>query len=103
MSGDANAQEKWSKSRDASGITGLRRIISTCGFDGKDWMTQAFVDAPGPRSGLLTMLDVKPLPQDLLRNVPASATSVVAGSLDFAKFIETIRTAAGQDDPQAAP
>src|SRR5205807_8741847 len=36
----------WPKLRDAFGIGGLKRIVLTSGFDGKDWGTIVFVEAP---------------------------------------------------------
>ena len=45
---DPAGKEKWTKVRDALGLNGLKRIIATSSFDGKDFATQAFIEAPAP-------------------------------------------------------
>jgi prepilin-type processing-associated H-X9-DG protein len=98
---DPNAQVMWPKIRDALGIGGLKRLIWTGGFDGADWMSQCFVAAPSPRAGLLTMLEAKPVSEEMLRQIPATATWMAAGHFDLAKLVSEIRTAAGKIDPNA--
>src|SRR5207248_11122486 len=44
--GDPQAADKWPKLRDASGLAGLKRVVWTAGFDGKEWGEQAFVEVP---------------------------------------------------------
>jgi hypothetical protein len=99
--GDKDAKEYWPKIREASGLPGLKRILATGAFDGKDWMEQAFVESAGPRTGLMSMLDVKPLSEDFLKLAPADANTMFAGTFDIAKFLGVIRTAIAQVDPQA--
>jgi prepilin-type processing-associated H-X9-DG protein len=99
--GDLKAVENWPKAKEATGLAGLKRIACTAGFEGKEWMSQMFVEAPAPRRGLLAMCDSKPISEDLLKAIPDSATFVAAGSFDFARFVEQIRTIAGAIDPEA--
>ena len=95
-------QNYWPKIRDASGLSGIKQLIATAGFDGKDWLEEAFVADPTPRSGLNSMLDSTPLPDDLLKAAPADANAVVAGTFNIAKFISLIRAGIAQVDPDAA-
>ncbi len=98
---DPRAKEAWPKAKDASGLTGLKHIAYTAGFDGKEWTSQMFVEAPAPRRGLLAMCDSKPISDDLMKSIPESATFAAAGSLDLAKLVEQIRQIAGAVDPEA--
>ena len=42
-------QKSWTKAVEMLGLKGVKRAIWTQGFEGKDWGTQLFVDAPAPR------------------------------------------------------
>jgi len=46
----------WAKIRDALNLAGLKRIIYTGAFDGPDWATQCFIEAPSPRTGIVKSL-----------------------------------------------
>jgi len=98
-----NEQEKmmWPKVRDALGLPGLKRLIYTGAFDGADWATQCFIDAPAPRTGIVKLLDSRPASDDLLKAIPATASFALAGSFDIAKFVAEVRSVAGNIDPQA--
>ncbi len=98
-----NEQDKiiWPKVRDALGLPGLKRLICTGAFDGPDWATQCFIEAPAPRIGIVKLLEGKPATDDLLRAIPATASFAAAGSFDLAKFMAEVRSVAGNIDPQA--
>lgn len=98
---DPKVQMYWPKIREASGLTGLHRLIWTSGFDGKEWMDQAFIDAPAPRKGLLTLCDAPRVPEEMLKGVPASSTYMSAGAFDLGAFIENVRTMVGEVEPEA--
>jgi prepilin-type processing-associated H-X9-DG protein len=100
--GDAEAIKNWPKIREVSGLTGLKRAAWSAGFDGADWAERAFIDAPAPRKGLLALLDNKPLPDDLLKSIPKSATLVAAGGFDLNRLLAEVRAAVKSIDPQAA-
>jgi prepilin-type processing-associated H-X9-DG protein len=97
--GDENAKVKWPLIRDALGLPGLKRIIATGAFDGPDWATQCFIEAPSPRSGIVKLLDGQPASDDLLKAIPATSSFAVAGSCDLAKVIAEVRTFMGNIDP----
>lgn len=101
QSGNPQAAQGWPKAKEAAGLADLKHIAYTAGFDGKEWMSQAFVEAPAPRRGLLAMCDSKPVSDDLLKAIPDSATFAAVGSFDFAKLVEQIRTIVGAVDPEA--
>lgn len=101
MSNQPEIQEKWPRIREATGIAGLRRLIMSSGFDGRGWSDRIFVDAPAPRKGLLSITDASPLPDDLIKMIPSTSTSAIAGGFDVAKAIGEIRTILGEVDANA--
>ena len=98
---DENSAAQWAKVRDASGLSGIRRIIHAAGFEGKDWASHSFIGAPPPRKGIVALLDGSSLPDELLRSVPSNATFAAAGSFDLAKLVEQVRSVAGAIDAEA--
>jgi hypothetical protein len=98
---DNNAKERWPAVRDALGLRGLKRVSLVQGFDGKDWGTHAFIEAPAPRQGLLAGLDAKPISDEALRVIPSSATLAGVTRLDLAGLFDGIRKAIPQLDPKA--
>jgi len=88
----AEAKQKWSVIRDAIGLKSLKRIAWAGGFEGKEWLSQATVEAPEPRMGLVKMLiDAKPLSDATLKAIPQSATIATAGHFDLGGLLGTIR------------
>jgi prepilin-type processing-associated H-X9-DG protein len=100
-SNEAKVKEIWPKARDASGLAGLKRVIFADGFDGKDWGSRGFAEAPAPRTGLLSMMDDKPLGDELFKAVPQSSSMVFAGKFDPGRLITEVRKAVGAVDPEA--
>ncbi|HMO26225.1 MAG TPA: hypothetical protein PKB10_08145, partial [Tepidisphaeraceae bacterium] len=86
--------------RDALGIKGVHRILFTSGFESKLWSDRAYVQAPAPRTGIVAVADGKPLDKQLLRVVPRSSHSVLAGRFDAAKLIAQLRLIANEVDPE---
>ncbi len=102
IAGDPQAKAMWPKVRDAVGLPALKRIGATAGFDGKDWSTQFFLEAPAPRHGLIAgLLEAKPLAAPLLAAIPQSATVAAAGNFDLARLYDEIRTSVGDIDADA--
>lgn len=98
------AQAGWPKVRDALGLAGLKRVIWTEGFDGKDWSTRAFIAAPAPRKGMLpSLLDAPPLSDDIFKAIPEHATLAAAGHFDLNGFVTAIRKGITSLNPDAAP
>lgn len=95
------AAGQWRMIRETLGIGGLKRVIWTAGFDGREFGTQAFIQAPAPRTGLLQLLDSGPMSEAALHAVPQSATMMVAGKIDFAKLLTMARNIGGKIDPSA--
>ena len=90
--GEEGAQNL-TKFLDATGLRNLGSIAATTGFAGKQYVTHAFVEARGARTGLLSLLDGEPLDESLLAAVPADAGFVAAGRFDAAKLLEAARNA----------
>jgi Protein of unknown function (DUF3352) len=96
-------KQKWAQVKEALGLAGLKRIVWTGGFDGKDWATQGLVEAPEPRSGLVkALLDTRPLSDDALKAVPATATMAFAGHLDLGGLLREIRAMVKKVDEEAS-
>lgn len=85
---------------DAIGIGGIKRLIVTGGFDGQDWGSQCFIAAPGPRTGIATMLDASPMSDEALKAIPSTATVAGIGRFNIGRLFSEIRTAAGKINPQ---
>jgi prepilin-type processing-associated H-X9-DG protein len=102
MAGNGPEAQSWAKARDALGLARIGRAIWTSGFDGKDWMSQAYVEAPAPRTGAVpAMFDAKPLSDEILKSIPQTATVAMAGRFDLGGLVRGIRSAVAQIEPQA--
>lgn len=102
LSGDETAKQMVPRVREATGLAGLNRVVWTSGFDGRDWSDQLFVAAPGPRKGLLSLLDHGAVSDDALRVIPQSATLAGAAKFDPAKLVPMLRDVIHGIDPDAA-
>lgn len=99
---DPNAGDTFVKVRQSLGLTGLKRVIATSGFDGKDWGTMAFVEAPEPRTGLLKLISSEPMSQQTLAIIPQSATMAGAGRADLSSLLPTLRQTLREVHPEMA-
>jgi hypothetical protein len=104
LGGDARSAAMWRGTMQATGIGAVKRICVTGGFDGKDWASGACVEAPkAARVGLLaSLLELGPVPDDLLKLAPAGTTWLTATKLDLAKLLADVRVAIKALDPRAA-
>lgn len=100
--GDPDAKEGWPAAKEALGLAGLKRISFAAGFDGKDWATQAFIEAPAPREGLMAMLDAEPVSEEALRAIPSTATMAGVARFDVGGLVDALRGMAGKLDERAA-
>ncbi|MFI5381899.1 MAG: DUF3352 domain-containing protein [Tepidisphaerales bacterium] len=96
--GNLEATAEWNKIRDILGLPGLKRIILTGGFDGRDWSTQAFIAAPAPRQGLVSFLESKPVTDDALKLIPQTAIAAGVERLDLAAALDVIRSMVAATD-----
>lgn len=94
--------EQWTKVRDALGLKGLNAAAWSGGFDGKDWRNELFIDAPAPRTGLLSLLDGEPISDEVLSAVPMEATWLAAVRLDLGVLLDQARRVIREIDPNAA-
>ena len=98
---DGDMKEAWPEMREALGLGGLKRVSFTAGFDGKDWGTHAFIEAPAPRKGLLAMLEAEPVSDDALRAIPATATMAGVARLDLGGLLDAVREMVSKIDEDA--
>ncbi|HYE20389.1 MAG TPA: hypothetical protein VEA69_18225 [Tepidisphaeraceae bacterium] len=97
------AQEGWARIRDGLGLTGVRRLGWSGGFDARDFVTGAFVEAPAPRAGVAkVLLEAPPLSADILAAIPKGATLAWAGHLDGGLALREFRAAFKRIDDFAA-
>jgi prepilin-type processing-associated H-X9-DG protein len=97
---DAKVIARWTQIRDSLGISGLHEVITTAGFDGKDWQSQAFIGASEANTGILALLHGAPISQDLLKAIPQTADRASAGRLDLDSLLGHIRDVVAQIDPE---
>ncbi len=100
--GDRNTITSWDKARDALGLDGFRRVATSAGFEGKDWVERTFASTDGTHAGLLGLLDARPLDADLLAIVPQAADRMAATRLDLAAGFDAVHDAVGQFSADAA-
>jgi prepilin-type processing-associated H-X9-DG protein len=96
----ADAQQ-WSAVRDALGLSGLKAIAWAAGFEGKNWTTRTLVWAPAPQRGVLALGGGGTLKDDLLKQIPQSATYVNAFTFDPAAALASVRQMAADIGPDA--
>jgi hypothetical protein len=84
----------WPKMRETLGIANLKSYALVGGFDHGQWMTSSALIAPGPRTGLLAVIEPHPADPALMARVPANATSVSVYNFDVALLYDTLEAAA---------
>jgi hypothetical protein len=94
--------ELWPTLRDASGLSGVNRLMLSAGITDKNWHTKLFLDAPAPRTGVLSLVDNKPIKATQLAHVPKSATYLQVFSIDPARVLEVTRDIMAVAEPNAA-
>jgi hypothetical protein len=94
--------EQWLLVRDAMGLGGLNAAVWTAGFEGKDWRTDLFIDAPAPRTGVLSLLDCEPLTDEILADIPAEATWFMATRTDLGVLLDEVKGVIGEIDANSA-
>ena len=76
----------------ATGLDGLGAIVMQQGFSGKATWTETFIETVGPRTGLLSLCEQKPITLKDLPPIPWGMNGFSAGSVNFSKLYETILT-----------
>jgi prepilin-type processing-associated H-X9-DG protein len=93
QSGDnERAKEEWPRVRDVSGLSGLKHIAFSAGFEGRGWSTQAFIDAPAPREGVLSVIEPHPIDPELLAKIPVTAGFARIFQLNPGDILTQVRT-----------
>jgi prepilin-type processing-associated H-X9-DG protein len=72
------------------GLDGVQRVDLRWGFQDRALTTVVRVLAPGPRRGLLTLLDQRPFGKDSLPPLPANITSFAVLSIDVARAYDQL-------------
>jgi hypothetical protein len=100
--GGQQGQHVWATILGDLGLSGLKKVAVTMGFENQNWCAQSFVAAPAPRHGLLELFDAPPISDATLKLVPQSATMMLANHLDLAKLLDTVRGVAAKFAPGGA-
>jgi prepilin-type processing-associated H-X9-DG protein len=99
---DPEHGKTWAALKSSLGLSGVKRAIWSAGFDGKDWMGQAFVEVPAPRQGLIpSLFEAKPLTDAVFKSIPQSATVASAGHFDLGALFRNIRATVASVDANA--
>lgn len=95
----ANNQDSFNDTWTSLGMNGLRQIICTGSFQNGSWLTQTFIDAPTPRSGVPALFDGAPINDEAYALVPSTAVMVGTGRFDPAALLERVRATGEQVSP----
>lgn len=95
----ASRRAEWTRIRNEWGLSGIKALILTGGFEGRDWSTQVFVAVPTPRPPAWADLQSPPLSDTILKCIPVSCTWSSAWHMDLALIAKNLRDA--ETDPQA--
>lgn len=82
------------------GLDKLGVVSARIGFSGSNLVSESFVEAPEPRTGLLTVF--KPIDLSLFKTVDAQAVNASACNLDIAAAYDTIMKAVKTVSPDEA-
>ena len=93
-------QEKWKSARESLGLDGFNQLVWAGGFEGQDWTTGLFIDAPSPRRGVLKMLDGAAVSKDLFKLVPKASSWFSARRFDLAAVLREVRAVVEKIDPE---
>ncbi len=88
--------------RDGLGLTGAPYFGASGGFEGKDWGVRAYLSAPLPRKGIVSLIDSGPINQNFLRAVPKSPDVAVVARFDVGKLISQLTGAVKEVTPEGA-
>jgi len=70
------------------GLDQMGAIVNQSGFKGRTMWSETVLNAPGPRKGLLALLDQKPITLADLPPLPFGNTGFAACSVDWSKFYD---------------
>ncbi|MGC4031872.1 MAG: hypothetical protein QM754_09100 [Tepidisphaeraceae bacterium] len=86
---------------DASGFAGVKALTLADGFAGREWQSDAFLDAPMPRKGFFAVSPAESFDADLLKRVPMSSNTAGLMHFDASGSLQTLRDVAAATDPMA--
>jgi hypothetical protein len=82
------------------GLSNVGTVVARVGFSGSDLVSDSFVEAPAPRTGLLAAF--KPIDRALLGTVDAQAVTASALNCDIAGIYDTVMNAIKTVSPDDA-
>jgi hypothetical protein len=88
--------------RDGLGLTGAPYFAASGGFEGKDWGVRAYLSAPLPRKGIVSLIDSGPINQNFMRAVPKNPDMAVVARFDVGKLVSQMTQAVKDISPEGA-
>ena len=85
----------------SSGLNNVHAVAMSEGFKDRNWQTEAFLAAPSPRKGLLSLGDFQPIDRDLQKRIPAGAYMASQVPLDLEKLLTVTRQITADTYPPA--
>lgn len=96
----ASERAMWTRIKAATGLAGVHAFAWTGKFDHRNWVTEGFLDAPEPRSGLLAGVGGR-ISDQTLKMIPRSAITAGACQFNVAQFMDNLRQVLGEVNPKA--
>jgi hypothetical protein len=95
---DPQGGDRWNKAKDILNTASIGELIYTGTFQKDSWATHGYVALSGQRTGLLALIDSKPMSDDALKLIPQNATWAGLLRFDFSRLLDEIRAAATRSD-----
>ncbi|MEM1011300.1 MAG: hypothetical protein AAGI46_03660 [Planctomycetota bacterium] len=103
LDGRPEDRAQFDKGMASLGLNGLGVVTGAAGFDGGDFVQSSFLGLTGERQGLLRLLPAvgEGIDPELLANIPADATMMLAGRVELDELLTVVRGVANDFDPEA--
>jgi len=79
----------------------IKSLTALVGFDEGEWVESAFLASPGPREGVLTLVENDPIDEQAMTLVPATASWARVLHFDTAKVMPMVRKVVAAAEPEA--
>ena len=86
---------------DVLGVRGFTTISYSAGFAGKEWSEKTLIGMGKDRHGILALVDMKPLGDEILKMVPKDTPSVNIFRVDLARVFKELRAGIKKTDAAA--
>lgn len=98
---NAGNRQLWTQLSDGMGIDAIKYGMLTGNFAGRDWQMQGFIALGEKRTGVVQLMDAKPLAPETLALIPKTAAFAGAVQFDGNRLLTDIRAAAVRANEKA--